>query len=142
VATLMRPFELHPVLAADTLPVTSLDVAELLLMNDARFPWCILVPRLVGLSEWHHLPADARLPFMQEIDVVSRALLELPGITKINVGALGNRVAQLHVHVLGRHPEDAAWPGPVWGFGTPEPYQEKAARARLSHLRARMAGSR
>ena len=129
-------FALHPVLAADTLPVASLGVSELLLMNDMRFPWCILVPRLPGLTEWHHLPADARLPFFSEMDRVSRALLALPGITKINVGALGNRVPQLHVHVVGRHPTDAAWPGPVWGAGTAEAYDEASARRICEHVRS------
>lgn len=120
-------FQLHPVLAADTLAIARLAVSELLLMNDARFPWCILVPRYPGLTEWHHLPAAARLPFLDEMDRLSRALLALPGITKINVGALGNRVPQLHVHVVGRHPADAAWPGPVWGSGPAQAYDDAAA---------------
>ncbi len=127
-------FLLHPVLSADTLPIATLPVSELLLMNDARFPWCILVPQLPGLTEWHHLPAEARLPFFDEMDRVSRCLLALPGITKINVGALGNRVPQLHVHVVGRHPADAAWPGPVWGSGAAVPYEAAKARELLDAI--------
>jgi len=129
-------FALHPVLAADTLAVASLPVSELLLMNDARFPWCILVPRFPALTEWHHLPATARLPFFEEMDRLSRCLLTLPEVTKINVGALGNRVPQLHVHVVGRHPADAAWPGPVWGAGTAEAYAPAAAGRMLEVIRA------
>ena len=129
-------FELHPQLAADTLQVASLDLSELRLMNDARFPWCILVPRVPDISEWHHLPQDQQSAVMAEISAVSDVIEALPGITKLNVGALGNRVPQLHIHVLGRHPDDAAWPDPVWGFGTPERYDTDAADDFVAQLSA------
>jgi diadenosine tetraphosphate (Ap4A) HIT family hydrolase len=129
-------FTLHPALATDTLAVASLPVSELLLMNDARFPWCILVPRFPALTELHHVPAAARLPLFEEVDRLSRCLLTLPAVTKINVGALGNRVPQLHVHVVGRHPADAAWPGPVWGAGTAEAYTTAAAGRMLEVIRS------
>jgi diadenosine tetraphosphate (Ap4A) HIT family hydrolase len=99
-------------------------VSRLLLMGDRRFPWCILVPRIPELTELHQLDAALRPRLFDEIDAVSRALLARPSITKINVGALGNLVPQLHVHVVGRHAADAAWPGPVWGSGAAEPYSE------------------
>jgi diadenosine tetraphosphate (Ap4A) HIT family hydrolase len=129
-------FELHPQLAADTLQVASLDLSELRLMNDARFPWCILVPRVPDIAEWHHLPQHQQSILMSEISAVSNVIEALPGITKLNVGALGNRVPQLHIHVLGRHPDDAAWPDPVWGFGTPERYDADAAYGFAAQLRA------
>ncbi len=135
-------FELHPRLARDTLPVASLGLSELLLMNDARFPWCILVPRRAGLREWHHLPATEQTRLMAEIEQVSEVLEALPGITKLNVGALGNLVPQLHIHVLGRHPDDAAWPGPVWGAGSPEPYAPGAAEGLMNRLRRSVDTSR
>ena len=84
----------------------------------------------------HHLPADSQSLLMSEISRVSRTLEALPGITKINVAALGNRVPQLHVHVLGRHPEDATWPDPVWGAGSAEPYAAGAADALIERLRS------
>ena len=127
----MDGFTLHPKLAADTWPVASLEISELLLMNDARFPWCILVPRFDGLREWHDVPDAARLPLLSELERTSRVLLELPGVTKINVGALGNLVPQLHIHVVGRHAGDAAWPGPVWGSGPAVPYEAAQARRLL-----------
>ena len=105
-------------------------------MNDRRFPWCILVPRIAGISEWHHLPEAAQQTVMKEITAVSRFLEALPEITKLNVGALGNRVPQLHIHVLGRHPEDAAWPDPVWGFASAEPYEAANAGALIESIRA------
>ena len=128
-------FQLHPTLARDTLPVASLELSELLLMNDARYPWCILVPRVADITEWHHLPAASQILLMTEIGRVSEVLEVLPGITKLNVGALGNRVPQLHIHVLARHPEDAAWPGPVWGAGSAEPYAPGAADGLIEQLR-------
>lgn len=127
-------FELHPVLARDTHRVATFELCELLLMNDARFAWTILVPRLPGLEHLHEIPQRHRGRLYDEIDRVSRRVLALPGVEKLNVAALGNIVRQLHVHVVGRHPGDAAWPGPVWGHGVPEPYTAAAAAALLRRL--------
>lgn len=108
---------LHERLAADTVPVRDLALCRLLVMRDARFAWAILVPRVTGLTELHQLPAADRDRLMQEVTAVATALAGLPGVTKINHGALGNLVPQFHWHVVARHPGDAAWPGPVWGSG-------------------------
>lgn len=115
-------FELHARLAADCTVLGDLPVSRLLLMQDRRFPWCILVPRLPGLTGLHEVETALRPALFDEIEAVSRALLTQPAVTRINVGALGNLVPQLHVHVVGRHADDAAWPGPVWGLGAAEPY--------------------
>jgi diadenosine tetraphosphate (Ap4A) HIT family hydrolase len=119
-------FALHPRLAADCRLLGDLPLCRLLLMNDHRFPWCILVPRRAGLTEWHHVTGTDREALMTEIEAVSRALLDVRDVAKINVGALGNVVSQLHVHVVGRRPDDAAWPGPVWGSGAAAPYEPDA----------------
>ena len=132
-------FSLHPRLAADCATVGDLPLCRLLLMRDRRFPWCILVPRLSGLTELHEVPDDRRASWFSELDAVSRALLDLPAVSKINVGALGNLVPQLHVHVVGRHPGDAAWPGPVWGSGPAEALPEAEATALVTTLRAALA---
>ena len=115
-------FTLHPKLAEDCAQVMSLDVCEVLLMNDSRFPWLILVPKRANLRDFHEIAPDDRNALFDEIDRCSRLLAKLPGITKINVAALGNQVPQLHVHVIGRSIYDDAWPGPVWGVGTIVPY--------------------
>lgn len=137
--TTSASFELHPRLAADCAVVSDLALCRLLAMNDARFPWCILVPRRAGLTELHQLTAADRPALLDEIDAVSRALLGEPGIRKINVGALGNIVEQLHVHVVGRRPDDAAWPGPVWGSGDAAPYTPDRLRALTQRLRTAVA---
>jgi diadenosine tetraphosphate (Ap4A) HIT family hydrolase len=131
-------FELHPRLAADCGVVGDLPLCRLLLMDDSRFPWCILVPRATGLRELHDLSGSARGALFDEIEAVSRALLEIDGVQKINVGALGNLVPQLHVHVVGRHPGDAAWPGPVWGAGTAVAYERAAREKLMDRLRAKI----
>jgi diadenosine tetraphosphate (Ap4A) HIT family hydrolase len=128
----MSEFSLHPTLAADTRRVAALPLSELLLMNDARFPWAIL-----GLTELHQLSREHRGLLMDELERTSTALLALPEVSKINVGALGNRVAQLHVHVVGRDPADPVWPDPVWGSGPAVPYGEAAAERLLRHLEMR-----
>ncbi len=121
-------FALDPRLAADTLPAGHLPLCEVRLMNDARFPWLVLVPRRAGARELHDLcPADRAL-LMEEATAAS-AMLAARGAFKVNVGALGNIVAQLHVHVVARMPDDAAWPGPVWGSGTRQPYQGNAGQS-------------
>ncbi len=133
-------FVLHPRLAADTLAVGSLALSRVLLMNDARYPWLVLVPALPGLRELHDLAAPDRARLMEEVAAASRTLAALERPDKINVGAIGNIVPQLHVHVVARRAGDAAWPAPVWGVGAAEPYGETDARRMLDDLRAALPG--
>lgn len=116
-------FSLHPKLAEDSLPIVALALCDVRLMNDRRFPWCIVVPRLENLRELHDVPDAQQAGLFAEITATSRALERVAGAEKINVAALGNIVAQLHVHVIARFSHDAAWPAPVWGFGSAEPYE-------------------
>jgi len=129
--TALPDFALHPQLAVDTSPVTALDLSDLLLMNDARFPWFILVPRRADITEIIDLDAADRTALLDEIVAVSEALRSMTGCDKLNVAALGNQTPQLHVHVIARFRSDAAWPGPVWGKGTAVAYDD-AARDRLT----------
>ena len=132
----MPPFALHPRLAADTIPVGDLPLCRVLLMRDARFPWAVLVPRRPDLREFTDLPASERATLMEEIAAASGALAAETGAEKMNVGALGNVVSQLHVHVVARFAADAAWPGPVWGSGAALPYPEGAAERLAARLAA------
>ncbi len=121
-------FTLHPRLAADCFDLGALSLCQLLLMNDERFPWCILVPRLPNLRDLHDVPRQHRETLFDEIERVSDALMRIGNATKMNVAALGNVVPQLHIHVIARTATDAAWPGPVWGVGTAAPYADAAPR--------------
>ena len=127
-------FTLHPKLAEDCEQVTNLDLCEVLLMNDRRFPWLILVPQRANLRDFHEIASDDRGALFDEIDRCSRLLAKLPEITKINVAALGNQVPQLHVHVIGRSIRDDAWPGPVWGAGSAEPYSRDALGRTIDYI--------
>lgn len=115
----MATFALHPQLAADGLFLVDWPLCQVLRMNDAAYPWLILVPRLTGAREILDLSAADRVRLMDEIAWASQALKDLQHPDKINVGALGNVVPQLHVHVLGRFRDDPAWPKPVWGQAAP-----------------------
>lgn len=115
-------FDLHPRLAADTAFVADWRVSRVLLMNDARYRWIVLVPRIANAVELFDLTQPDRALLLEEVVKTSERLKRLTGAAKINVGALGNLVPQLHVHVVARSPGDPAWPGPVWGHSPAVPF--------------------
>ena len=127
-------FALHPRLAADTVTLADWELSRLCLMDDARYPWLILVPRREGLGELHDLSDAGGLVLIEEIKRASEGLKRITGAARINMGALGNLVPQLHIHVVARNPGDAAWPGPVWGQGTRVPYAADAKEALIERL--------
>ena len=134
-------FSLHPQLAADTIAVGDLGLSSVLLMNDARFPWFILVPRRPGAYELTDLSGEDAAALMSEIRITTRVMLAWARPDKVNVGALGNMVPQLHVHVVGRFRSDPAWPGPVWGHGSRSPYPAHAAGALIERAAALFAAA-
>ena len=131
-------FELHPRLAADGIKLGNFPLSAVLLNNDSRFPWCILVPRIDGLRDLHEVPAARRDEFFAEIERVSIALKDLSGADKMNVAALGNMVPQLHVHVIARRQGDAAWPKPVWGAVPPVDHDKYELERFVQELRRKM----
>ena len=133
-------FALDPRLAADTHAIGALPFSELLLMDDARFPWVILVPRIAGARELIDLDEGDQRLLLGEIDRVARALESLLHPDKLNIAALGNVVPQLHVHVIARFTSDAAWPNPVWGRGERVAYGERERAARIAMLRTALGG--
>src|SRR5215469_10760211 len=118
----MAEFALHPRLAADSTFVADWTLSRVLLMNDARYRWLILVPRRADAVELFDLAASDQQVLMEETVRAAERLKRLTAAAKINVGALGNLVPQLHVHVVARAPGDPAWPGPVWGHSPATPY--------------------
>ncbi len=135
------PFTLHPTLARDTVEVARLPLCRALLMNDRRFPWLILVPEREAVREIHELSPADRAVLIEEIARASEALDRLFHPDKLNVGALGNVVPQLHVHVVARTAGDPAWPGPVWGSGAAVPYSEDELEEVREKLAAELARS-
>jgi diadenosine tetraphosphate (Ap4A) HIT family hydrolase len=135
----MTTFVLDTKLERDTIEITALPLCQARLMNDRRFPWVILVPAKPGLSEIIDLDAADRARLIEEIALVSTVMRDLFRPTKLNVGALGNVVAQLHLHVIARFASDDVWPGPVWGT-TPERYRPDEVERKLAPLRYRLDG--
>ena len=131
-------FALDPRLQADTHPVAMLPLCELRLMDDARYPWLILVPRRAGVTEIADLAESEQAQLWREANQAAAALRAIAPCDKLNFGALGNIVRQLHLHVVARTEGDAAWPGPVWGSGAAVPYATDALAARLDALRQKL----
>ncbi len=119
-------FILNERLAADTIEIMDLEVSKLLLMNDSRYLWLILVPRIENAVEIHNLEPDIQSKVFNEIMMVSKIVAGIEGVEKLNTGALGNVVSQLHIHIIGRNKNDFAWPAPVWGNGKAAPYNDAA----------------
>jgi len=126
---------LHQQLARDTVPVGDLQLSRVLLMNDANYPWLILVPRRQAAVELIDLDQKDRTKLMDEIAATSAVLKRETGCDKLNVAALGNMVAQLHVHVIARRRGDPAWPKPVWGVAAPAAYAPDAREQFVAALR-------
>ncbi|PYE29469.1 diadenosine tetraphosphate (Ap4A) HIT family hydrolase [Rhizobium sp. PP-CC-3A-592] len=120
----MTPFDLDPRLARDSDLVAHLDLCQLRLSRDARWPWLILIPERNAISETFELLPKEQAMLSHETNRVAAALKQVTGATKINIGALGNIVRQLHVHIVARTESDANWPGPIWGFGTADAWDK------------------
>ncbi|XKE45884.1 HIT family protein [Halomonas organivorans] len=118
----MPEFTPDPRLEADSYPITELPLCQLRLMNDARYPWLVLIPRRPGVVEVYDLAEHDQRQLWREATLLGQALKGNLGGDKLNIATLGNMVPQLHVHVILRRQEDAAWPGPVWGQGRAEAY--------------------
>ncbi|HEY0333179.1 MAG TPA: HIT family protein [Stenotrophomonas sp.] len=110
-------FPIDPRLEADSVWLADGPLSQVRLMDDTRFPWLVLVPRVADATEWIDLDGGQQRLLLAELNQASQLLRGEPGVQKLNIGALGNIVRQLHVHVVGRHEGDCAWPGPVWGSG-------------------------
>ncbi len=119
-------FTLNSSLAAGSIAVVTLDLCVVRLMNDANYPWLVLVPQLPDAIEIVDLDRDTRHLLMDEIAKASEVLRSVTGAEKLNVAALGNQVSQLHVHVIARFRGDDAWPDPVWGAVPRKHYAQDA----------------
>ena len=128
-------FNLDLRLARDSREITNLPLCHVRLMDNKKFPWIILVPRVADTREWIDLPRDAQHQLSDEIAVVSHILNALVTPDKLNIGALGNQVSQLHIHVIARYKTDAAWPNPVWG-GESAAYSDEEARRFIYDLKS------
>lgn len=134
----MSGFQLDPRLSTDSVFVADGPLSQVRLMNDARYRWLLLVPRVDGAVEWLDLDGGQQRLLLAEINQVGALLRSGPGTSKLNIGALGNIVRQLHIHLVARHEGDAAWPGPVWGHGRAEPYPDQDLARHVENLRQQL----
>ena len=130
-------FQLDPAFPATSHLLGDLALCQARLQADARYAWIVLLPRVEDARELEDLTPDQRRRLMDEIllaGVAARAIGAALGrpVAKLNVGQLGNVTPQLHVHVVGRRPDDAAWPGPVWGHGAAQAYGAEALETALA----------
>lgn len=131
-------FKLHPQLQNDTTSLGHFELCRLLLMQESRYPWLILVPERAGLSEIYQMDEVDQIQMFRESACVAKVLVDCFKPEKLNIATIGNLVPQLHVHHIARFREDAAWPLPVWGKFAPEPYSSEALAERLELLRKRL----
>lgn len=127
-------FTLHTQLVKDCVTIGDLPLCRVLLMNDANYPWLVLVPRRPEIIELFELTRLDQQQLLDEITQVSSALAGHFRADKMNIAALGNIVPQLHVHIVARYSDDAAWPKPVWGAVPAQPYAEDALRERVIEI--------
>lgn len=130
----MNPWQLDPQLANDSHPLASTSLCEIRLMDDANYPWLIVVPRVDGARELFDLSATQRAQLIEDVSHAGSVLNAVFAPDKLNVAALGNLVPQLHVHVIARHLQDPAWPAPVWGRVQARTYTPEALTSRMRTL--------
>jgi diadenosine tetraphosphate (Ap4A) HIT family hydrolase len=128
---------LHPQLQGDTSPIGDLALCRVLAINDADYPWLILVPRRTGVIEIAELGGDAGA-LIEEIQIASRGLKDVTGCAKLNIAAIGNVVPQLHIHIVARWINDPLWPKPIWGIAPPSPGDAAAFARFVTAIRKRL----
>ena len=133
----MSVWSLHPQLEDDTTPVGDLALSRVLAIDDADYPWLVLVPRRPGVTEIADLGADAAV-LMDEILHASRVLKDVTRCDKLNIAAIGNVVAQLHIHIVARWLNDPLWPKPIWGVAPPRPGDAEAFAGSVAVIRERL----
>ena len=131
-------WSLHSQLKKDTIDIGDLPLCKVLVIKDAHYPWLLLVPRRPNAVEIIDLDEVAQAQLMTEISRVAKALKEVTQCDKLNIAALGNLVPQLHVHVIARRSNDAAWPRPVWGVMPPLPHDAGEVQNFISALRRKI----
>jgi diadenosine tetraphosphate (Ap4A) HIT family hydrolase len=131
-------WSLHPQLEKDTIDIGDLPLSRVLVIRDANYPWLLLVPRRAEAVEIIDLDEVEQAQLMTETSRAARALKDVTKCDKLNIAALGNMVPQLHVHVIARRKQDAAWPRPVWGVVPPVPHDAEEVQNFISALRRKI----
>ena len=128
-------FVLNSTLEKDSIPLLETDLCLVRLVNDRRYPWVLIVPKVADVSELHELSQKDYIEVMKTAHAVGAIMKIGFGADKINTAAIGNMVSQLHIHVVARRQDDATWPGPIWGVGEMEPLTDDAIAHRSTVIR-------
>nr|WP_241664379.1 HIT domain-containing protein [Ningiella ruwaisensis] len=135
-----KDFKLAPQLEKDSIFVCALSLSQVRLINDANYPWYLLVPQINGLKEMHDLSEDLQQMLTIESRRLSQSMATIYQYDKLNVAAIGNVVSQLHVHHIARFTSDIAWPSPVWGYAKAKTYDEQSLNQKIEKMRSVLAG--
>ena len=130
----MTNFKLHTKLAEDCFQLGNFQLSQLLMMNDSQYPWFILVPRRVDITEIHQLNREEQIQLLEESSYFSSIIQNIFDAKKMNIAALGNMVPQLHLHIIARFERDTAWPNPVWGHQKALPFNKIQLLERIDIL--------
>jgi len=131
-------FVLHPQLQQDTIALGRMDLCQVLLMNDSQFPWLILVPEIADIRELFQLNQQQRQLFMEESCHLAETISVIYQADKINIGAIGNMVPQLHIHHIVRFRNDKLWPAPIWGKLPAVPYTDQQLAEQTALLKQQL----
>lgn len=123
----MSHFTIDPLIASTSWSLCQMDDFEVRLVNDARYHWLLLIPRLQGITELHDLSPAMRHQMMELATSIGEILSTKTNADKMNIATIGNIVPAMHLHIIARYKTDSAWPNPVWGHGAPVPMDEAAA---------------
>lgn len=129
-------FKLHPQLVQDSFYLADFKLCQVRLINDQRFYWLLLVPKIAEATEVTDLSSADYQQLWQEVHFLSQVIKPLKQADKLNLATLGNMVPQLHLHLIARFTQDAAWPKPVWGVGKAEPYTLSTVQTLAAELQA------
>ncbi len=132
------PFQLHEHLQKDCIAIGRFSLCQLLMMNDSQFPWFILVPERADIKEIYQLTVADRQLLSEESCFLAENMAELFKADKMNMAAIGNMVSQLHIHHIVRYQSDKAWPAPVWGKFSAQPYTEQQSVELIAKVKAQL----
>lgn len=128
-------FKLDDRLENDTIELGNIEFIKVLMSKDSNYPWLILVPEIANATELFDLDAQQQQLLMQTITKISKDMQVKFSADKINVGALGNVVKQLHIHIVARFETDIAWPGPIWGQHPAKPYTQEQLETQINKMK-------
>lgn len=132
---------IHPQLQNDCINIGHFSLCQLLLSKDANYPWLILVPNRPDITEIYQLSQDDQVQLMKESSCLAKILTKHFNADKINIGALGNVVPQLHIHHIARYKNDIAWPAPIWGHSSAKQYEPETLHQVINRLRQGLSGN-